>query len=494
MQPAASGRTLGRRYRLLEHLATGGMASVWIGEDTLLARRVAVKVLLPALSADRSLRARFRNEAISSASIEDPGIVAVYDAGEDDGVVYIVMEFVEGQDLRHLLDDEGPLRPMRAVHIAERVATALDHAHRNGVVHRDIKPANVLVSADGRIKVTDFGIAKASRDDSDLTGTGAVLGTARYLAPEQVRGQPADHRADVYATGLLLYEMLTMRLPFRGDTDLQTAIARLSAPPAPLPPETPTAVAAVVERCLALDPTRRYPTAGALAEALARLLDGDPTAPREVTATLPAPPRPPVPVPPRQPARVEPAPPRRRARRWVAVAVVAVLAVAIAGAVLAARLGSGGGTAPPPGGAPAALRLVGAQDFDPLGDGHENHALVGRAIDGNLLTAWPTETYDSRDFGHAKAGVGIYVTLASPSVVDGVSVVTLESGWNAAIYAAADPSPTLTGWGRPLAVRTGLGTQTEFTFRTRSQVRVVLLWITYLPATGRLDVAEIRIR
>src|ERR1700683_221419 len=126
MQPAASGRTLGRRYRLLEHLATGGRGAAWVGRDTLLARRVAVKVLLPALSADRSLRARFRNEAISSASIEDPGIVAVYDAGEDDGVVYIVMEFVEAQDLRHLLDDEGPLRPMRAVHIAERVATALD--------------------------------------------------------------------------------------------------------------------------------------------------------------------------------------------------------------------------------------------------------------------------------------------------------------------------------------------------------------------------------
>jgi len=182
MQPAAPGRILGRRYRLLEHLAHGGMASVWIGEDTMLARRVAVKTLHAELSPDTSLRARFRNEAISSASIEDPGIVSVYDTGDDDGVAYIVMEFVDGQDLRHLLDEHGPLSPMAATRIAGRVATALDHAHHCGVVHRDIKPANVLMAADGRVKVTDFGIAKANRNDPDLTAlvpSSAPPGTSR---------------------------------------------------------------------------------------------------------------------------------------------------------------------------------------------------------------------------------------------------------------------------------------------------------------------------
>ncbi len=470
------------------------MASVWIGEDTLLARRVAVKTLHAQLSPDASLRTRFRNEAISSASVEDPGIVAVYDTGDDDGVAYIVMEFVEGQDLRHLLDEEGPLPPMTAARIAGRVATALDHAHRCGVVHRDIKPANVLMATDGRVKVTDFGIAKANRDDPDLTGTGAILGTARYLAPEQVRGEPTDARADIYATGLLLYEMLTTRLPFRGDTDLQTALARLSTPPAPLPPSTPTALAAIVERCLALDPARRYPSAHALAAALAALHDHDATAPNEITATLPASRPAPTsfPDPIRGPSRSEPGPPRRRARWWITVAVIVVLA---AGGTALALHGSGGpGGTTKAGVAPALLPLVSAQDFDPLGDGHENHALVGLAIDGNPLTAWPTEIYDSRDFGHAKPGVGIYVTLATPAVVTQVSVLTEEPGWNAAIYAAATPSPTLAGWGRPVAAGTNLGTQTQFTLRPKTRARVVLVWITYLPPSGKLDVAEIRVR
>ena len=257
---------------------------------------------------------------------------------------------------------------MRAVHIAERVATALDHAHRNGVVHRDIKPANVLVAADGRIKVTDFGIAKASRDDSDLTGTGAVLGTARYLAPEQVRGQPADRRADVYATGLLLYEMLSMRLPFRGDTDHgDRHRARLSAPPAPLPPRprppSPRSSSAAwpSTRPAGTRPRARWP----------RRWPGSSTAtrpprtrspPRSPLRRVRRSPRQPTRV---EPARVEPAPRRRRARGWVAVAVVAVLAVAVAGAVLAARLGSGGGGSPPPRGSPAALRLVGSAGLRP---------------------------------------------------------------------------------------------------------------------------------
>ncbi len=495
MKEPGADRILGRRYRLLDELAHGGMATVWTAEDTLLARRVAVKVLHPQLCADPSLRARFRNEAISSASIEDPGIVAVYDTGEDDGAVYIVMELVDGEDLRHLLDEQGPLPPSRAAHIAERVAAALDHAHRSGIVHRDIKPANVLVAADGRIKLSDFGIAKADRDGGDLTATGAVLGTARYLAPEQVRGAPADARADVYATGLLLYEMLTGRSPFGGDTDLQTAVARLHAAPAPLPSTVPSALQVVVDRCLALDPADRYPSAAALADALARFRDGDPTSPHEVTATLPAPPPRAAPEPPPRfgPTRPEPAPTRRRrVRGWVAAAIVVVLAAA--GAVVVARSRSGtGGAIPHRVGPPAALALSGAQDFDPLGDGHENHALVGLAIDGNPLTAWPTETYDSRDFGHAKSGVGIYVTLTRPAVVGAVSVQTLEPSWNAAIYAAAEPSPTLAGWGPPLTSGTNLGTQATFKLRTRTPVRAVLLWITYLPPGGRLDVAEIRV-
>ena len=361
-------------------------------------------------------------------------------------------------------------------------------------MHRDIKPANVLVPPDGHVKVTDFGIAKAG-SGAELTRTGTVVGTARYLAPEQLRGEPVDARTDLYALGLVLYEMLAGELPFHGDTDMATALARLSTPPAPLPPSTPPGVAAIVERCLSVDPAGRYPSAAALAQALAAVSDRDATAPNPVTATLPVatPPAAPAAAPSRAPSPPEPDPPRRHGRRWAAVAVVVLVLVA-GGAVLAVRSSGGGGRTPTTTVAPAALPLSSAQDFDPLGDGHENHALVGLAIDGNPATAWPTEIYDSRNFGNAKAGVGIYVTLTTPATVTRVSVSTVESGWNGAIYAAGSPSSTLAGWGRPLAAGTNLGTQTEFTLRPPTRARVVLVWITNLPPSGKLDVAEIRVQ
>ncbi|HSO97157.1 MAG TPA: protein kinase [Acidimicrobiia bacterium] len=500
MQPAVPGRVLGGRYRLLDFLARGGMASVWIGEDTLLARRVAVKTLHPELSGDDALRARFRNEAISSASVEDARIVGIYDTGEDDGVAYIVMEFVEGQDIRHLLAERGPLSPTGATRIARDVAAALDHAHRAGLVHRDIKPANVLVSSDQRIKVTDFGIAKSNGAQSDLTSTGVILGTARYLAPEQVRGDPVDARADIYAVGLLLYEMLTGRLPFRGDTDMSTALARLSTSPDPLPPGVPSPVAAIVERCLAVDPAHRYANAGDLAAALDAAGDEDLTVGRDITATLaPSAPRSTRPGPASAPRPASP-PPRRRHRGLTAFLVLALLAAGAAAVVLLVpglTSSTGGSARPGPGVAP--LQLVAAKDFDPLGDGQEVHQDVQLAIDGNLKTVWPTETYNTRDFGHGKSGVGIYVTVAQPSTISTVTVDTAESGWNAQIYAATTasssaPSTNRSSWGRPLATGANLSTHAQFTLRPPTRARVVLLWLTYLPPGGRLDVAEIQVR
>ncbi len=491
MQAPTHGRILSGRYRLIDHLARGGMASVWIGEDTLLARRVAVKTLHPELVHDEGLRIRFRNEAISSASIENPGIVAVYDTGEDEGVAYIVLEFVEGQDLRRLLDEQGPLTTARAVSIAGSVAAALDHAHRKGIVHRDVKPANVLIATDGRIKVTDFGIAKANRDRGDLTSTGAIVGTARYLAPEQVRGEPADARADIYATGLVLYEMLTGQLPFAGDTEMGAALARLSSPPRRLPPTVPASVAAIVERCLDLDPNRRYPTAGALATALDAAADRDATAPNQMTAAYP------VVKPPGRKPSAAPVPPTQstaRSRRFL-LPVVAVLVVLLGGVGAFVALRATGSPHPSVPATPAkALPIASAQDFDPFGnDGQENHALVGRAIDGNPLTAWPTETYVTRDFGHGKPGVGIYVTLVAPTTARQVSVDTFETSWNGEIFTATSPSATLAGWGHPVASGTNLGLHTRFTLRPATSTRVVLLWLTLLPPSGRLDVAEIRV-
>jgi serine/threonine-protein kinase len=486
MLPLAPERVLGGRYRLQQLIARGGMASVWLGEDTLLARRVAVKTLHPELAADESLRTRFRHEAVSSASIEDPRIVGIYDTGDDDGVAYIVMEFVDGLDVRRLLDEQGRLPPREAVRITSQVARALDRAHRSGIVHRDIKPANVLVASDGRVKVTDFGIAKATQFRHDLTSTGTIVGTARYLAPEQVNGDPVDARADQYATGLLLYEMLSGRLPFGGDTEMSTALARLTTKPDPLPAGTPAGVVAVVDRCLAVDPGQRYPTAGALAAALEDAGDHDRTAPHEITGVLPSAPTPPRPVP-------APEPPRPRRHR---VGVAALLALALLAAAGAAAYLLVGGQHQPSAVAPSKvpLHLVAAKDYDPLGDGIENPTNVGLAIDGNPLTAWSTETYFSRNLGGTKPGVGIYVTLASPAPVRLVSVDTLETDWNAQVYAAPAPSPQLAGWGPPLATRDHLQQHADFSVRPRGRVQVVLLWITYLPPSGRVRVAEIQVR
>ncbi len=192
------------------------MAEVWEAVDEVLTRPVAVKILLPHLAADKAFVARFRREAISAARLSDPHIVSIYDTCSEGDVEAIVMELVRGATLRQLLDDQGHLHPNRAVEIAVQVADALEHAHRNGLVHRDVKPGNILLSDDGRVLVADFGIAKAAEGGADLTEVGQVVGTAKYLSPEQVEGTPLDARSDVYAVGVVLYEMLCGRPPFDG--------------------------------------------------------------------------------------------------------------------------------------------------------------------------------------------------------------------------------------------------------------------------------------
>ncbi len=208
------------------------MGTVWIADDPVLSRRVAVKVLRGDLAADAPTRRRFRNEAIAAARLNHPNIVATYDTGDDPDAAYIVMELVDGPTVRDLVDERGQLSVRDVLRIGIQVAAALEAAHQAHLVHRDVKPANVLVPSSGPVKVTDFGIAKAS-DADDLTKTGMVMGTARYLAPEQVNGGTADARSDVYALGLVLYEMLCGSPPFGGDNHVATAMARLStsAPP-----------------------------------------------------------------------------------------------------------------------------------------------------------------------------------------------------------------------------------------------------------------------
>lgn len=231
--PAAddlAGRLLAERYRLRRLIATGGMAQVWEADDEVLSRPVAVKLLHARLAADSSFVSRFRAEAIAAARLAHPAIVSIYDTCNDDGHEAIVMELVRGTTLRRLLDERHALDPGEATAIAVQVADAHEAAHRAGLVHRDVKPANILLSDDGRVLVADFGIAKASAG-ADLTQDGMMIGTAKYLAPEQVEGKPVDARTDVYALGIVLYESLCGRPPFQADTDAATALARLNQEP-----------------------------------------------------------------------------------------------------------------------------------------------------------------------------------------------------------------------------------------------------------------------
>ncbi|MGZ4595751.1 MAG: Stk1 family PASTA domain-containing Ser/Thr kinase [Actinomycetes bacterium] len=273
---------LGGRYEIGDLLGRGGMAEVHIGRDSRLGRSVAVKMLRPDLARDPSFQARFRREAHSAASLNYPAIVAVYDTGEDEHagnpVPYIVMEYVEGSTLRDLMASGRKLMPERALEIVDGVLGALSYSHAHGIIHRDIKPANVMLTRSGDVKVMDFGIARAMADQgATMTATSAVIGTAQYLSPEQARGEQVDARSDLYSTGCLLYELLTGRPPFVGDSPVSVAYQHVreeAAPPSTYDPDVPPAVDAVVMRALTKDREQRYQSADDMRADIARALAG----------------------------------------------------------------------------------------------------------------------------------------------------------------------------------------------------------------------------
>jgi predicted Ser/Thr protein kinase len=250
------------RYKILKRLGTGGMATVYLAEDQELGRRIAIKILNAKHASDKQFVERFRREASSAAGLSHPNIVQIYDRGNAEGTYYIAMEVIEGRSLKELIIERGPSPIPVAVNYARQILAALRFAHRNGVVHRDIKPHNVLVDEDGRVKVTDFGIARAGA--SEMTEVGSIIGTAQYLSPEQARGAPVDDRSDLYSVGILLYELLTGQAPYNGDTPVEIAMKHLSAvpvPPSEKRPEVPPELDAVVRRALAKNPDDRYQSA-----------------------------------------------------------------------------------------------------------------------------------------------------------------------------------------------------------------------------------------
>jgi hypothetical protein len=268
--PGAAGVLLADRYRLEEPIAAGGMGEVWRATDTLLERSVAVKLLREALAHDPVVSERFRREALLTAQLSHPNMAGVYDYVTDNGRRGIVMEFVDGETLADRLARDGRLDAGEAVRITSALLSALQAAHDAGIIHRDVKPGNVMLTKAGGVKVTDFGIARAASDQT-ITETGMVVGTAQYLAPEQVSGKPATPASDLYSVGAILYEMLSGKRPFQAETPLAVAMMRLTEGPPPLAgarPKVPNPIIRVVERAMAIEPSDRYPSAVAMGRAL----------------------------------------------------------------------------------------------------------------------------------------------------------------------------------------------------------------------------------
>lgn len=512
---AASGQPLilGRRYLLEERIASGGMATVWRAHDEVLARTVAVKMLHDHLASDAAFRERFRREAVAAARLTHPNIVSLYDTGTDGERVYLVLEYVNGPTLRDVIAEVRTLDIGVVAVIGERVARALDFAHSRGLVHRDVKPANILIGEDGTVKVADFGIAKAEFD-KDLTRTGTVLGTAAYVAPEQVMAKPLDGKADQYSLGCVLYEALTGQRPFDGDSTIAVAAQRLERDPAPprsLRLDIPRNLEQIVVRCLARQRDARFRSCGQLADALSAYAGADDQTVRllerqlERTAVLPTASA--VPAAPgsrsvastsaeREAAAVQ----RRRRReppstvpaegqfesflrsegRWL-VSVLALLALAVALVSLGLATGVLPRLAHEIAGSDAAqaapLPILKLSDFDPLGDRAENGDELRRLIDRNPSTAWRTEGYDTPALGGLKQGVGFWVDLGAGHTITSVHLTTTTPGITYELRIADQPTSAIDGW-RTVATVTGAARGMNATsLESPAQGRYLLVWV-----------------
>jgi len=502
-------RVLAGRYRLKRLIAKGGMAEVWEAVDDILGRPVAVKILHPHLAADESFRERFRREAVAAARLAHPNVVATFDAGTDGEITFIVMELVEGKTLRQILNEVGPLPPGRTVHIGAQVADALHYAHKSGVVHRDVKPANILMCADGRVKVADFGIAKAVEESEPdrpspadaLTSTGSIVGTAQYLSPEQVDGRAVDGRTDVYALGVVLYEMLCGRPPFSGDTDMAVALKHVTA--APLAPRQvrggiPRALEEVVQRAMAKPPEARYPSAAELQTALVSVDLGAEEATGVVAPTGYVPrPAPGADTPPRgiPPSFVQ------AERRWMVptVAIVAVaLTLGVVGILFArsdaghSLLGAGKSPEQPAAGQPAIPRPTPLAFDPPPGDGGEHDDELSNLVDDDPSTTWSTERYSDR-LATLKPGVGVVLKLDGPHKLSELKVTSPSTGWAAEVLVADAAKPTRDAWGSPAASKKGIAAGTT-TFDLGGRTGgAVLVWITDLGDGASVSLADLRL-
>lgn len=534
------------------------MAEVWRAVDLQLSRTVAVKLLKPQLASDSTLAERFRREAVAAANLNHFNIVTAYDAIEyDEGRQALIMEFIEGKSLRELLDTNTQLGSNLVRHIGVSVCAALEAAHKKGIIHRDIKPGNILMTEEGRVMITDFGIAKVLGEGSDLTSENIMMGTAKYLAPEQVKGDRLDERADLYSLGIVLYECLVGKVPFYGKNDTETALARLQKEPrkiTTLRPNVNPQLAAVVHKLLARDPRSRFRSAAEVRDALSNVnspVSSEPEVVARPTTDRTPPtgkvirpkgytpngtPAPSVKEPadqdgsPRKrpirenPIRENPVrenPVRERASRSsterakldrykappMVLAIVGVVIVIIA--VLVTQSLRSEDSAPQVASETVAgvttpvytgpVEITGVRSFDPEGDDKaENEDAVLNVTDGDPETIWTTSCYRSSTFG-SKSGLGLVVQLNAVALAR-MEVDIPGQDWKARVYAAAESATTTSQWGRPIWEGSSeSGSTIAATFTSPSQY--ALIYFTEVGRSGmcssknpyRGSISEVRV-
>ena len=485
------GTELNHRYRLDETIGSGGMSTVYRAYDPTLERWVAIKLMHRDISDDPDQLERFRREARAVARLSHPHVVTVIDFGEDEGTPYIVLEYVEGETLKDRIRRMGRLPVAEAVAYAIEIGRALSAAHAERLVHRDVKPQNVLIDAEGRGKVTDFGIAR-SLESHGLTATGRVLGTTDYVSPEQALGQDVTEQSDVYSLGIVLFEMLTGEVPFRADSQVAVAMKHVKEP---LPdvqrrrPEVSASLAAVLEHATAKETANRYATAAAMVHDLEEVLAievaraGETTG--EATTVLRT----------LKGDTADFAPLRlRNPRRWV-ITVLTVLVLAVGAIVyLANRTEKGAGDAATPkakGLTPVDLAASAANDYDPEGDERESDDSTQNAIDGNPSTEWDTERYNHGLQGVGKSGVGLFVDAGSRIAAKAVALTSSTPGFTAAVYASNEVPESIDGWTKVSGDRKA-SQEGRIKLATRGrEYRRYLVWITELPESNKATIQEL---
>jgi len=479
------GETLADRWKLEELVGTGGMSTVYRARDLALERNVALKLLHERYSDTDEHVERFRREARMVASLQHQNVVTIIDRGDHEGRQFIVFEFVDGENLKQLVEREGPLPVERALELAIQVARGLAYAHQNGVVHRDVKPQNVILNGHGQAKVTDFGIARSlDVQHQGMTQTGTVLGTSNYIAPEQAQGRPVGEHTDVYSLGVVLYELLAGEVPFTGDNFVAVAMRHINEPPPSVRirrPDVSLRLDSAIARSLAKNPDERFATMAEFgAELQACLQEARAGEPGWDTVVLP--PRG------RQPRTTQP----RRRRRFPLAILVVLLGLAALAAVVAIVLlrendgdgGGGGGGGGAATGSPVAL--TGVRGWDPNGTGGEHDADAPKAADGNPSTAWSTEHYQATLAALGKPGVGLLLQAASPADVRKLTVTSDTPGFVARIQAGDNAD----GPFRDVSGEQTVGDRTTFDLHD-AKARYFVVWITQLPPGLQADVNEV---